>query len=210
MGKKFGFAEFARVMGMANASISMAIKNKVLIPEANEKLIDVDREVNRNWINKQIENGRTFDLNRIYEKTINIVKIEPKQQINQEPKETLPKNDLYTKKLEAEINRTESAAKLNEIKIRKLEGQLIPYEASERVFLWAFEQFKKTLEQNAESIANIYIKILEGTQDQMVDIRNRLLDSINENFNQGIEYIKAGLENVVNEYMEERGKGEKK
>lgn len=96
------------------------------------------------------------------------------------------------------------------IKRAKMEGQLIPFDAAEQIFIWAFEQFKKTLEQNAESIAQIYIKILEGTQDQMNDIRNRMLDSINENFNQGIEYIKIGLENVVNEFMEERGKGERK
>ena len=78
------------------------------------------------------------------------------------------------------------------------------------IFLWAFQQLKSILEQNAESISKIYIKILEGTQQQEVDIRNRLFDIITEVFNEGIETLKAGLENVVNEYMEERGKGEKK
>ena len=73
-------SELARCLGVANASISMAVKNGLLVPNKDKKgTIDIDFPTNKLWIDNQVRSGKTFDLNGLVRKPEPAPKPKPKK-----------------------------------------------------------------------------------------------------------------------------------
>ena len=223
MSKLLKFSELAKALGLTNASISMAIKNKTLIPEENQKRIDINSQINKLWIERQIASGRDFDLNNIFKKTNDYkqkLKEENKEQnsnqtseLNNSKKRTITVDDIRKielKKKIAELKRTENAVILDQLKIEKQEGRLIPFDAVQNFFLFVVETFSKTFSQESKSIANIMVNRLGGERKHLIEIQKDLSIKLEELKEQSIKDALSGLDNIVDEYKEVRSRGEKK
>lgn len=118
--------------------------------------------------------------------------------------------DLQEQKIKAEIIKLKNHNILEELKIGKVEGSLLPVSAVETLFIWAVRDFQKTYEQETDSLANIYIKNLGGNQNDFISVKKELmakLSFIGETYK---ENLLSGLENAVAEYSEVRSRGERK
>jgi len=221
------YSELAKALGVQNASISMAITNKKLIADTANKTIDIEFSVNKFWIDSQIAKGKTFDINRAYNKsfkaepakkkdkalehqnptqTNNIVTPPPPQENSQS---LIKQNQIAELKLQEDLKKVQYSNRLDELKIAKMEGQLIPVDAIKHIFIWASEDFKKTFEQELDTITTIYMQILSGTKEQEIDIKKKLNARLAEIGATMKESLKSGLRNEVNEYADLRSRGER-
>jgi len=221
------YSELAKALGVQNASISMAITNKKLIADTANKTIDIEFYVNKFWIDSQIAKGKTFDINRAYNKsfkaepakkkdkalehqnptqTNNIVTPPPPQENSQS---LIKQNQIAELKLQEDLKKVQYSNRLDELKIAKMEGQLIPVDAIKHIFIWASEDFKKTFEQELDTITTIYMQILSGTKEQEIDIKKKLNARLAEIGATMKESLKSGLRNEVNEYADLRSRGER-
>lgn len=119
-------------------------------------------------------------------------------------------DDLRDEKLALEVEKLKNSDKLEKLKIAKLEGELLPVDAVETIFLWAVEQFKKTYEQDIDNIANIFIKILGGEQSHFIEIKKMQMEALCEIGKTYKESLISGLQNQISLYTEVRGRGERK
>ena len=215
MSKLLKYSELARALGMSNASISMALKNGIIEKEETEKAINIEKPVNKLWINNQIVRGKVLDLNNIYAKP---KPPKPKQQTSNESKEitlskkiTGIKDESYIEKKKAlELKKLRQAVKLDALKIQKIEGHLIPYDAVKTVFLFAVETFRSTYLQEVDALSNVFIKRLGGTHDNFIELQKELQEKINEIQATVKGDLLQGLKGIQAEYKEVRGRGERK
>lgn len=61
--------ELAKALDIGNANVSMAVKNGTLSC-AEDKSIDLSKPMNRAWVDKMLAKGKTFDLNRAYNRPL--------------------------------------------------------------------------------------------------------------------------------------------
>lgn len=252
---KFKQSELAKSLEMSNASITMAVK-RGLLDLGEDNTIDISELKNKVWLSKMVSHGKTFDINRIYDKKINK---EPKQKqipkqksiatvINKTKEITIDENivddtneyyddvesekenrknneseqenkkktrdlfgkDLYEEKLKLEIKKLENADKLDTLKIAKIEGDVLPIDAISTVFLWATTNMIKTYEQDLDNITNIYIKILGGEQKHFIEIKRQLMKRLSATGEELKKSLMDGIENIITEYSEVRGRGERR
>lgn len=117
---------------------------------------------------------------------------------------------LREEKLQLEIEKLRNQDKLDKLKIAKLEGELLPVDAVEHLFLWAVEEYKKTYEQSCDATANIYIKVLGGEQSHFIEIKKMLMEDQCRIGNTYKESLLEGLKNKISEYSDVRSRGERK
>lgn len=220
MAKNLKRSELARVLDISNASVTMAVNNGTLIPN-DDKTIDIDKSVNKIWIDRQIAKGRTFDMNRIFksEKKQPAPKKQPKtEKKHPEKQETQTDNDKSIAELreielkikKANLLKLQTSNQLSELEINKREGRLIPFDAVKTFFLFTIETFIKTYSQESKSLANIMVNRFGGGKKELIEVQKDLqfkLESIKSNT---VKEIEKGIENIIDEYSEVRGRGERK
>lgn len=226
-------SELAKALDVSCASITMAVKNGTLDWDSN-KCIDITSLKNKTWIEKQKQKGRTFDINRIYnnpdfyknklpsKQTTRIpktVQIEGDASTEIEDKKRKGKSavildddgdDLYSRKLKLEIEKLENTNRKDALQIAKLEGDLLPVECVEKIFLWSVNDMKKTYEQDIDNLINIFNKKLGGTQKDYMEMKKSAMESLSETGNVYKDNLISGLKNQIKEYQEVRGRGERK
>lgn len=117
---------------------------------------------------------------------------------------------LRDEKLSLEVEKLKNSDRLEKLKIAKIEGELLPVDAVETIFLWAVEEFKKTYEQDCDNVANIFIKILGGTQSNFIEIKKMLMEAQSQVGITFKESLLTGLKNQISEYSEVRSRGERR
>jgi hypothetical protein len=231
MGRDLKKSELARCLGAVNATVTMAVNRKKLIPEPDGK-INIEHPVNKNWIDKYLlEKGRTFDLNRIYDK--GEIK-PPSEPTKKKPKKKKPKKEkvkkesssvtdasangstdddvltLAAREQELKVDKLEAEVKLKNLEVEKKEGLLIPTDAVKSVMIFIIETFRSTFIQDMNNIANIYTQMLGANQQQFVEVRKRIAECVKDITEQAKENAITGVEGIVEEYSETRGRGERK
>jgi hypothetical protein len=230
------YAQFARCLAVTPAIIRVNVKRGNIIADTDSKLIDAGDARNKLWIDGQIAQGKTWDLNR---KNI-IVKpgkgSKKKSKAAREYKKPLEK-PLENKKegipilSESEIKREEFRIKLadldyqnkieqlkerqhknklNELEIAKKEGALIPFDVVSGFFVKSIETIRTVFSQEMESLANIYVERLGGKEKDLKDIKKELMDRLNFIMIDSKKEMLKGADQIVDEYKEVRGRGEKK
>ena len=238
-------SELARALQISNASVSMAVKNGTLEWD-DDKNIDLFLPKNQAWLFKMKSKGKTFDLNRIFEKPIKIgrptveerkrkeaeikskplppppqpkiiqVQGETSTEIISQKKKSVKididsgSDDLFTVKQKLEIKKLENTNRKEELQIAKIEGDLLPTDCVEKIFLWAVTDMKKTYEQDIDNIINIFNKILGGSQKHYIEMRKMAIEKLSDTGNVFKENLLNGLENQVREYKQVRGRGERR
>jgi hypothetical protein len=179
-------------------------------------------------LEKQKELGKTFDINRLFDKKgtkqvekqltnigKNVSKSNGKATVQDKDQSALDKLLTDVKEVElkikkANLEKTLKAIKLDQLKIEKQEGRLIPFDAVQNFFLFVVETITKTFSQESKSIANIMVNRLGGERKHLIEIQKDLSIKLEELKEQSIKEALAGLDNIVDEYKEVRSRGEKK
>jgi hypothetical protein len=218
------FSQLAKALGVNNASITMAVKQKTLIA-TDEKTIDIANPSNRMWIDRQVAKGRTFNMNMIFEKSQTVIpfrekEIESKPENELEPeKKGKPKNkedkldtlrDLEIKQKRATLLRTEKSIKLDDLRIRKQEGLLIPYDEAEFLLIYIVEKIRNTSIQEIDSMTNIYKERFGISHDEYIELKVDLNEIINGIIKESVDELKVGIENIQQIFMENRERGQRK
>lgn len=219
MEKNLKRSQLAKALGITNASISMAVNNGMLVSN-DDKTIDIEKNVNKIWIEKQIAKGKTFDINRIF----NSEKVNSNNENDIEPSIDTEKRNIASKKnksldelrdIELRIKKEnllklQKTNRLNELEIEKKEGRLVPLDTIKSFFLFVIETFTKTYTQESKSLANIMVNRLGGEKKHMIEIQKDLGQKLEQIKEQSVKEVINGLDNIVDEYSEVRSRGERK
>ena len=190
--------------------------NKALMPKVKkEKPVVVEKEIVKEHIGideakQSNEAKQPIPVNNI----VNSVVEKPKgKKSSSAPDEFDMKAEivnLQEEKLKAEIKKLKNSDKLEQLRIAKLEGSLLPVEFVDHIFNWCTESMKETWENEVESIASIMVTRLGGKQADFIEIKKNLL-IINAEIGQTYkENLQLGLQEQVENYQEVRMKGERK
>lgn len=220
-------SQLALALGVNKGIIALA-KKAGHIKHDKKKLYDILDPKNKFWIDGQIAKGKIFDINRILNSkfepktepvvkppmpTIQELKIDGRSKrrkaISEDSEEASESSGLYDAKLKLEIKKLKNQDKLDELKIAKIEGQLLPVVSVEGIFLWAAENFRKTYEQDVDNMINIFIKRLGGEQKDFIEMKKLAMESLAITGQSLKENLSSGLENAITEYSEVRGRGER-
>ena len=123
---------------------------------------------------------------------------------------TTSDEEYIQKKRALDLKQAQNRVKLDELKIKKIEGSLIPFDAVKSVFMYAVETFRSTYMQEVDALTNIYIKILGGDQVQYAELQKDLQEKINAIQKQVKSDLLQGIDSIQKEYSEVRSRGERK
>ena len=209
------YSDFAKAIQCNRASITMAVKVGTLIAIEGKKEIDPDNPTNQAWILRQEMKGKKFDINLIYNSNL-----EKKQEIiteqgkkTEQGKRIISLDDIRKIELRqkvANLKKTEREVKMNDLKIQKMKGELIPFNAASDVFMFAIESYRTTFLQGVKSISNVFAQRLGANHVQFVEIQQKLSETVKLITEEAKITVQNGLENVVKEYQEVRSRGESK
>lgn len=223
-------SELARALSLNPGVINMAIKRGYMC-EDDEGLIEMDHPLNKLWLKRQIEeNGKTLDLNKAFDTSQTKLKSIQKRNAKKKPKTngstvktqtpTPPDTeqdkaleelrDIQIKIKEANLKKTLKAIELDEIKIAKQRGQLIPFDAVKSFFLYTVEGVIKQYDQESKSVADVMLSRFGATREEHIETKKELSNKLNEIKIEAIENLLLGLDQIVEEYQEVRGRGESK
>jgi hypothetical protein len=219
MNKELTISQLAKSLNVNPGVIGVAIKRDKL-KKNDSGVINIDDPLNKFWLSNQIAKGKTFDINRIYQQTTIVKKqnIELKHQLKQDDvntRESYPtteqgKAGLSERKMLVDLERAEEQLKLDKLKVRKMEGHLIPVDAVQHMNIFIIETIRSRFNQEIESLANIYVGILGATHEQFTEIRKKNAEIVQGIMSQAQDDLKNGTAGAVNEYKEVRGRGESK
>ena len=229
---KFTRKEFGLAMGARKNVVSNWINRSGKIIVGSDNKIDVSDPLNKAWIEQCEAEGRfDFDPRRIFDLNENkelVVKKTPpppkKKAVEETPEEPAPltseenkKVSLIERKRKAELKKTELTNKnlakqidLNDLKIQKQKGALIPFDAAKGLLLFVVESFVSTYIQGVESQLNVLIQRFGGSATEHGELRSELIDVITDLKKEAITNAEEGLDNIADEYAEVRGRGERK
>lgn len=225
--EKFTIKQFAKAMDLTNAYVSTYCNRGKLLVDS-EGYIDVTEPNNKTWILKMLDKGKTFDMNRLYvtkdakkgrpigstkEKPIvvstptPIITTTPIPAVSEERMNTF---NLAAEKTKLEVEKLRQQNHIDFLKIQKIEGALVPVDAVQDVFLWAIDTMHNTYQQELVGTANLYVQILGGDHAKFSELLKKITISLNKVKEEARENIIKGVEGVIEEYQEVRGRGERK
>jgi len=223
--KYLKYAQLANGLGVQQATINVGVGRGHLIACTVEgkKMIDITDPTNILWLKKQEDEGKEFDLNAAFKKQATNQPRKTQPPKNKELKTKQPQKDkepedpefaelrdiqLAIKK--ATLKRTQKAIELDEIKIAKQLGQLIPFDAVKSFFLYVVETFSKSYDQESKTIADLVLSRFGADQEDFIETRKDLSKKISDIKSDVIEQLLKGLDQIVEEYQETRSRGESK
>jgi hypothetical protein len=112
-------------------------------------------------------------------------------------------------KRELELEKQMLERDLLQIKQQKLTGELIPTELVHAVFRTHFESITKSMFQVHQQLVQDLVIQWEGDQGDLPGIRKKIMKSINHAVDRADEMTIRELSNIVKEYSEKRGRGER-
>ena len=119
-------------------------------------------------------------------------------------------SDLQKLKTVVEIKQKESATKLNQIRLDKQQGELIPTELMKPIIL----QFSKAMSHGFKNAADeIIVEISHKKKmsaSMTADLRKRLTELVNETIKTAVSTARKSAKNVAENFSETRSRGEKR
>jgi len=226
-------AEFARFIGKKNNYVGSYIQRGALVLSGD--FIDDSIEPNKSWIkaykeknNLIIGSGGTLVVAgsemqiAIEEPAPTKTTVRPQREEKPPPNVAAPALppldpgrqmtmfELEREKLEKDISKKDEEIRLLRLRAEKIEGSLIPTDLVKSLI----SQFSKSLSQAYSNAAtNMMNEIETKTNLSSKDaayFRGKINQQTNDAVKEGVENAIAGLENLIAEYSEQRGVGEKK
>jgi len=188
--------EFAKLCGIESGNLSNYIKRGNVV--LSGVFVDDSIAVNRQFMQRRAQRLAKVGVPEAVSKHDRVGK----------PKLTDAQN-LVDEKTQADIERIRTVTELNQLKIEKQQGENIPTAlVMPLVSQFAHSMigaFKNGMEAMLVEIG--HKKKLSNAE--MADLRKVLTAIINKSATDGVEDARKGTANIVNEYIEKRGKGER-
>jgi phage terminase Nu1 subunit (DNA packaging protein) len=194
--------QFIELLGVSHPHLSMYIKRGKIIEK--KRLIDSDNPYNADFMRKYLDKNKK-----------EYTQLPPvPAPIEQPPPVLKPKLtskyeiEAETKRLELEVKQKQN--KLLEIKIEKQTGEAIPTELVKSLFSQHSKSIASSFKSEAE---NLFLELAEKyrlTSTDMVNMRNKLIVITNIAIERSVAETKKTIKNIVAEYSEIRGRGERK
>lgn len=218
-------AHFAKALGVSNSYVQVNVERGKLVLN-DQDLIDITEPLNAIFIQNAETSGKSFDINRVTQSEKEKVIKKPKEDfykvleenidsielpIEKPQKGKITKNqELVEKKFKLEVEKLEHETKLKELQKMKLEGSLVPVDAAENLFIYVIETFHNTYQQEIQSLTDIFKNTLDISHKKYVEIKKEIDSALLVIKETAKENVQNGIENLVHEYQEVRGRGEKK
>jgi hypothetical protein len=231
--KEMNPMELGTLLGLSVTWIFAAIRKKELfyLPETsdvNRYLIDMGDSRNRKWLVehdkkqllKSVISKETFEdeeeVEKLKKKSVQngtVVRSPVRSKVDYSGDRKAGKDEIVAleiKKRQLDIDRLKKTIRLDEIRVAKAEGSLIPYDAAQNLFMYAVETFRTSYMQEVKSLANLFVQKLGGSQRHFVEIQKEIGLIVEASHKEARENVITGLQGIVNEYKEVRNRGEKK
>jgi hypothetical protein len=116
---------------------------------------------------------------------------------------------LNSERKRADIERIRTVTYLNQLKIAKQEGENIPTEMIMPLFAQFSHSMIGSFKNGMEAMLIEIGHRKKLTNAEMADLRKVLTATINRAAQDGVEDARKGTANIVDEYIEKRGKGDR-
>ena len=209
--------DLARLLHVNKSAISHAIKGRngnkpklKTIEIDGEILVDTDDEFNKKYI---IESCTKRDIpipsfkgeKQIIQTTNEEKDSEP--DFTQEQKELL---NLAEEKKKWEIEKLKQSTRKEKLQVEKLSGNLLPIDETSHVLNFVVSNFTGSVRSHVTSFLSLIVKELGGTDEDYKKYMDQFDEGMVEFAENAIEEIASGLDGVVEQYQEVRGRGERK
>ena len=171
--------------------------------------------LNDNMIDDSIPENAYFMRVRLDKMAIKGNKVESKitsnsgndEDTNEDENENLHKLNVQKKKLD--IERAKEDIEIAKLKKEKLSGELIPTDLVKIVFATHSKNITIGFHQAVENLISQIAKQAGLDRDQIAKIRGSLIEIINKGVKNALATSKKDLRNIVAEYSQKRGIGER-
>ena len=204
--------QFYEKCGVARGYLNMYIKrNKVILTNG---MIDDTLQENAYFMQKCIDKrGIKPDVDEVRKpiKPISEKIIEETKEAQNETDdpEAINQYSLGLEKKKLDIEKVEEEILITRIKREKMSGDLIPTDLVKVLFASHFKSVTTSFHQAIENLISTIAKRNSLDRGQVAKIRGELTKVINDAVSNSIEISKKELKNIVDEYSQKRGRGEK-
>lgn len=194
--------DFAKLCGIAPRELSIYIKRgKVIL---SGKKVDDSIAENAEFLESR-KNG-------VYKIEIKEKKFTPAELKRQEKKQE--RNDkhleLNTRQKELDIEKSEEEIMLLKIKKEKQEGIVIPTSFVRDLFALHFKSITVSFQQGADNLILEISKKKKLTKEETAKLRKKLIDIINMAVNDSAANSEKNVDNLVKQYTEKLGVGQRR
>lgn len=144
-------------------------------------------------------------------------KVEPEKEVIErhvEPNtlEAAQLEDWKQKKQKEELDNEKKAYEIEllKVKLQKAQGEVLPTDLVSNVFAQHFKSITTAFYNGAENFISIIAKETGLSKEKTAKLRGELIEVVNQSVKEGIDSSKKSIKNLVQEYSEVRGVGERK
>lgn len=207
------------MVDLNNPSTKIFIENHI----AQGKTFDINRAYQRQETilteikeKKPQKNVETIEnIEEIKEKDIEIQDKSTKFSKKQS-KKTLENSEsddyigLPAEKMRLEVEKLRLHNEIETLKKQKIEGLLIPVDAIHNIFIWSIDTFHNTYQQECNNLANLYSSIVGVDSGKLSKLIKELHSNLNRIKEEAKNNLLSGIDGIIEEYQEVRGRGERK
>jgi hypothetical protein len=117
-------------------------------------------------------------------------------------------HELQKKKIIAEIAQKESATRLNQFKIDKQKGELMPTDMVKIIFTQHTKSIVEEFKNAVDGILTKFSKRRDLDNAEVAEIRGELIKVINSATENAVKTSKKNIQNIISEYSETKEVGE--
>lgn len=203
--------EFADLCGVKHAYISVNVsRGKIIVSEDGR--IDTVKLINKAFL--EARQGKASSPTTEIPKEVD-KPVKDKANVPTNPDEaakTIHANNIYsleTERKELDVKKLRQETRLNQIKIEKQSGDVIPTDLVKDLVKQLFKTVTVSFHQGAENFISTIANQTEMSREQQATLRGELIGIVNQSVKESQAEMKFSLENIVNEYMVKRGVGQK-
>jgi hypothetical protein len=207
--------ELHKLLDTQASFISRQINDgKLVTTEFNgETIIDFNSKVNRKWLKDyEIRTGKTLNVAVIPEK-------KPKRQhkaqqentdINKDSTTTSTLEDIKIQKGKCEIEKIKISTKKEILQVEKISGSLIPTDECIHVMSYVVNSIISDISSHTSNQIDIIVKELGGDEEDNIRMKKRADDAMIGFAGNKIKELVDMIGDIVSNYEETRGRGERK
>lgn len=194
-------AEFCNICGIESKHITTYASRKKIVLSGD--YVDDANQVNQLFISKrQIQLAKkSANPAAVKEKTGAIDKKDDVEEVSGLVMLEKVKRDLDIVKKQNEI-------KLQEMEIKKRNGELVPTEAVKSLIIAHSESLKNSYYEAGENLIIDMSAVKQFSSVEVSELKTKLRDMVNKSLDSAIRTSKKSLAKIVDEYSEKRGVGQ--
>lgn len=192
--------QFYEACGILKSTMYVNIKRGKVILSGD--VIDTSIQANREFLEKCLAKQKIP-----VEKTPHIEAEEKPTEKYYEP--SVNSLELEKKLKQAELEKKEVDTRIALLKEEKLRGSVVPTDIVKVVFSQHFKSINSSFHQAADNLIVNIAKKKDLDRNEIAEIRGELVEIINIAVNDAIEESKKSIKNIVAEYSDKKGVGER-